>query len=620
MSYCYVAVAFNLSTDKHFWYELPPGMIASIMLGQRVLVPFHNRHVVGFVVAQSAKKPAVATKRVIELVDEYSPFSAALWELLSWLARYYYCSLGQALHAAYPFRYPVKKPVETHSLHTGTRETSPGQKQRVFLHSGNVDEYIVAHVREVISQGCTAVVLVPEINSVSRVYTTMQEVGIPAITYHSQLSPRERYQRWNAMREASSLVAIGTRSLVFAPLHRLGLVVMENEEDGGYKQLEAPRYHARDVCLKRSELEGFPVFLTSIASSAESWYRASKGDYKYTKENNLSTLAPLKVVDLQREKWDDRMLSSVLCTLLEKNLREGRRSLLFVPRKGFARFVLCRDCDQALKCSECSATLSLLSGSRLTCCSCGHESKLPQVCPQCGGPNLSAIGQGTEAIELALRGLFPDAHIERVDLDTWGTGSKQLVDDERVRDADILVGTQLALKETVLSGIDLVGVVFLDILLNLADFRAGERVYQLIRNMRYSVSRQGMVVVQTYHPDHYALRAENDSQFFDEELQLRQALGYPPFERWVRILVQGRTKRKVQEHCDDIAGELRNAGVDFLGPSPCSDAIIKSRYRYHLMVRLPSSDDCSEVVKAIHLNRKSSSIKVTIDADPLVTI
>lgn len=615
----YIAVVFNLPTGKFFWYKLPSKFKGKLKRGQRVVVPFRKEKKLGFVVEESSRRPEGKLKEVIDVFDKTSPFSDSLFELGVWMSEYYSCSLGQVLHSIFPFSFAYGEEVASDSDYL--KEKSTGEAGVYLVRPGNKKfEFLLHRIKENQELQRQVLILVPEISIIPGFQEKMEKSGAKILIFHSRLSPKERYSRWLAMKRGEFDVALGTRSLVFAPFPRIGLIAVDEEESTDYKQKETPKYNLCQIATKRGELENFPVYLLSNSPSLESWYKVKKGTYRMIDFSGKQRLVSFCIVDLKKEKKENRIFSNLLQQKIKEALEKKRPVVLFVPRRGYASFLLCSDCGEIIRCPNCNIGLSFHLKEGMLCHWCGFQERPPRVCPFCDGRGLKKVGWGTQRVELEAKRNFPEARIQRFDLDIFKSSAHLIPSRIENREVDILVGTQLLIKEEILSLVDVVGIILVDVLLNLPDFRATEHTFHLLHKIRRSLNKKGALIVQTYNPTHYVLRAKTDEDFYSEELKIRKTLGYPPFQRWIRLLFEGRTKNKVKDKSNQVARELEKEDVNFLGPSPCPFFKIKGKYRYHIILRDDNTGSLQDVVKKINSQMMRGTVKMGIDVDPLVTM
>jgi primosomal protein N' (replication factor Y) len=509
--------------------------------------------------------------------------------------------------------------------------------------SGKTEVYLRA-MEVTRAAGMQSLVLVPEISLTPQLIDRLNarfpgRVG----ALHSRLTGSERWLQWRRILRGGVDVVIGARSAVFAPLPRLGLIIVDEEHDPSYKQEEGVRYNGRDVAVVRGKQLACAVVLGSATPAVESYENARQGRYRLlemperVQARNLPTI---QIVDLRRnapsaQAGGHPLICPELAEALAENHRGARQSLIFLNRRGFANFLLCRSCGHILRCGHCSVTLTFHMRQRSLCCHhCNFRRAVPEVCPECGNADLATIGSGTEQIEQVLLSLVPEARIGRMDRDTTSKRGSQeaLLRSWERGEIDILVGTQMITKGHDVGGVTLVGALLADLSLNLPDFRAAERTFQLLSQVAGRAGRganAGRVIVQTYAPDHYTMRhlLRHDYRgFFEEEVGFRRALGYPPFGRLVSLRIDGVKSDVVEAKATKLAGALRSAvardsklrkQVEIMGPAPAPILKLRNRYRWHLLLKGTQSAGLLKLAaQARTLLPRSAAWRLHIDVDP----
>lgn len=506
--------------------------------------------------------------------------------------------------------------------------------------SGKTEIYLQA-IEGVVKQGKQALVLVPEIALTPRIAERFRgRFGDRVALLHSALTPGERLDQWLRIHAGEADIVVGVRSAVFAPLSRLGIVVVDEEHDPAYKQEETPRYHGRHVALLRGQMSSCPVLLGSATPSLESFHRAHVGPYRLLSlptRIGQGVLPKVTVVDLRQEPKVPRQ-RLILSQFLQDRIRErlGRREqvLLLLNRRGYATSLLCRDCGHLIRCPHCSVALTFHKGAGLLQCHyCDHHRRAPDQCPSCGSVNLRQLGMGTEQVERELKHLFPLARIARMDRDTTAgrQGHHLLLQRLERGELDIMVGTQMIAKGHDYPNVTLVGVLLADIGLNLPDFRAGERTFALLMQMTGRTGRgplPGEAVIQTYNPDHYCIKAALDQDFLSfthQELTPRRERNLPPFTRLIRLVISSPNEAKAVEGAQRLCPILRQQPIiaEIDGPAPAPLSRLRNRFRWHLFVKGPPDAPLSQqVMKALDAFSapRGGSVHVEIDVDPVDTL
>ncbi len=493
-------------------------------------------------------------------------------------------------------------------------------------------------MRSILDQGRSAILLVPEISLTPQtVERVRSEFGDDVAVLHSGLSDGERRDAWAALREGRKRVAVGTRSAVFAPVPALGVIVVDEEHDGSYKQGETPRYHARSVAVVRARMAGALCVLGSATPSLESWELARRGKWASLVLPHRATPHPLpevQVVDMREEQAPPpRILSVRLQEALSDTLSRGEQSIILLNRRGHSTWVSCHECGWVAACDSCNVSLTWhRKRGRLVCHHCGYEQPSRDTCPECGGGTLAFTGVGTEQVERYLGEQFPEARIARMDVDTTGTkwSHRDILESVRRRDVDILLGTQMISKGLDLPGVTLVGVIDADVGLNLPDFRASERTFQLLSQVAGRAGRgslPGQVYVQTARPAHFAIQTalrHDFEAFATQELDDRAGPGYPPHLRLANLVITGPNETAVADAADALGDWLEalieQKGVTstvILGPAPCPIDRLRGRWRWHLLLKSDDPLALGSVLRFAATNAPiPSGLRLEIDRDP----
>ncbi len=473
--------------------------------------------------------------------------------------------------------------------------------------SGKTEVYLRL-IEAALATGGAALYLVPEISLTSVLARRLLErLGGTVAILHSSMGEKERARQWLRARSGAARVTIGPRSALFAPLQNLKLVVVDEEHDPSYKQQDHPRYHARDMAILRGTLASIPVVLGSATPSVESYYNAAE-EGKYTlltlSERAGGALLPaVEVVDMRREyeETDGRdALSRLLASRLGEALAAGRQAVVLRNRTGFATFVLCRRCGKTLQCPDCAVSLTHhRKAGHLRCHYCGRRAAVPSLCPECGGEFLQFLGIGTERVEERIAAAFPGARVARMDRDAVRSAQEYdrlWLDFERGR-VDVLVGTQMVAKGHDVHNVTLVGILSADFILGMPDFRSAERTFQLVTQAAGRAGRgahAGTVVLQSFHPDHYAVQAaaaQDFAAFYAKDIRYRKMVGYPPFSALARIEVRHADHARVGALSSEVAAFLRAGAegrVRVLGPSPAFVPRVEGRYRHQILLKSPT--------------------------------
>ncbi len=517
------------------------------------------------------------------------------------------------------------------------------ESDTILLHgvtgSGKTEVYLQA-IEEVIKEGREALVLVPEISLTPQMVSWFRaRFGSLVTVLHSKLSAGERYDQWCRILEGEIKIAVGPRSAIFAPFTNLGIIIIDEEHESTYKQEESPRYDARKVAERRSWINKCPLILGSATPSVDSYYQAASGFNVLVKIDSRveeRPLPPVNVVDLKKEikKGNKNFLSSELYREIESSLEKKQQVILFINRRGFASFVVCKECGFVQRCPNCSITLTYhSSGDQLKCHYCHYERKVPKLCPDCQGYYIRFLGLGTQRVEREVKEKFPFARILRMDRDSTSRrhSHQEIFKSFKQGKADILIGTQMVAKGLDFPRVTLVGVIAADTALNLPDFRAGERTFQLLTQVAGRTGRSslgGKVLIQTYCPDHYSiLTAMNHDyqEFYEKEINLRKEFGYPPYSCMLRVVFSGSDEKDLSNIAglfkETLDSLLESEKGEILGPGPCPLSKIKGRYRWHLVLKSSDLEIISQVgqkaFEDIYSTAKGKNIRIALDVNPL---
>jgi len=525
---------------------------------------------------------------------------------------------------------------------------SAGSFQSLVLHgvtgSGKTEVYLNA-ISQALSRGRTALLLVPEIGLTPQVARYFQSwFQDDAAILHSGLSDGERFDQWRRIKQGEARVVIGTRSAVFAPLENPGLLIVDEEHDGSYKQEETPRYHGRDTAIKRAHLENAVVVLGSATPQLETYYLAtSRHQYGYHRLTSRIQERPLPTVRLvdMRVEFQNRGKAAVISEVLEEAIRlrleRGQQVLVLLNRRGYSPLLLCRSCGTTEVCNQCSISLTYHQETNRLCCHyCGYSRGVPKKCGNCGKEYLYFVGEGTERIEELLSQRFPKARLARVDRDTvQRRGSMaRILSDFAAGKIDLLVGTQMIAKGHDFPRVTLVGVLAAEQSLRLADFRSAERTFQLLLQVAGRAGRgdqPGEVIVQTYFPNHYSVKyacAQDYEKFFQQEIGFRRMFRYPPFAALANIIITGKDRERTEEQAAGVVRILieerklqsHEERMRFLGPAPAVRERLRGEYRFQVLIKTTSRPELHRVLEALTARLKEvggTGKGISVDVDPV---
>lgn len=520
--------------------------------------------------------------------------------------------------------------------------------------SGKTEVYMQA-MSEILENGKSVIVLVPEISLTPQTASRfLGRFGERVAVLHSRLSDGERYDQWHRIQQGEASIVIGPRSAVFAPVKDLGMLIMDEEHSDSYKSDTAPRYHAREVAQKRSELANCPLLLGSATPSLESFYLAKNEQYQLLSLPNrvLNRKMPdVDIVDMRSElKSGNRTIfSNLLRSSIEERLVRREQIILFLNRRGHSTYVFCRGCGYVEQCDNCSISLTFhFETKQLVCHHCGDKRPTHPSCPQCGSPAIRYFGLGTESVEQEVQKAFPGANVKRFDADSTArkNAHQQILGAFEKQKIDILIGTQMVSKGLDFPNVTLVGVIAADTALNLPDFRAGEQTFSLLTQVAGRSGRaelEGRVVMQTYMPEHYCIAAAQKHDyigFYTQELEARNAFRYPPFSHVATLLLRGKNEKEVidtahavRDHLEisqtdqgavSLPDNTEETKVETLGPAPAPLSKIEGKYRWHLLLRSNSVEKISQLLTPLAHEPpaavKSSAVELVIDIDPTNTL
>lgn len=513
----------------------------------------------------------------------------------------------------------IFNPQQKSALESIQNSVKEGKFSVSLLHgvtgSGKTAVYLAA-MQSVLESGRSAILLVPEIGLTPAAAANLHQVfGDDVAILHSALSDDERAEQWHRIRRGDARIVVGTRSAVFAPVSNLALIVVDEEHDHSYKQEETPRYHGRDVAVMRGKLNNAAVVLASATPSIESYHNAETGKYKLlelTERVERRPLPEVEIVDMKFEfqrEGEDKLFSRQLIQEVSDRLARGEQAMILMNRRGYSSVVLCRSCGEVLQCKNCTIAMTFhKAGHRMECHYCGYRQAVPKRCPACDSEYIYFLGAGSEKLEERLHDAFPQARIGRLDRDTVRTRHdfEHVLNQFHAGEINLLVGTQMIAKGHDVHGVTLVGVVGADYALGFPDFRAAERTFQLLTQVAGRAGRgeiPGKVVLQTYHPDHYAIefaRRHDYAGFYEKEIRFRRWMHYPPFSFLANVLVRSDNLNLALRWTGLLGKWLegtRHPGVRVLGPSVAPIMRLKRDYRYHFILKAETREKLNTTLR-----------------------
>ena len=521
-------------------------------------------------------------------------------------------------------------------------DTIDHEEHRTFLlhgvtGSGKTEIYLQA-IDQVIQRGKEAIVLVPEIALTPQMVKRFKgRFGSNVAVLHSGLSIGEKYDEWRKVLRKEVQVVVGARSAIFAPFENLGIIIIDEEHETTYKQEETPRYHARDVAIKRGEYNRCPVVLGSATPSLESYARGVKGVYHLLtmkKRTNEKAMPAVEVIDMRDElhAGNRTMFSRLLIDEIKGCLERKEQVVLLLNRRGYSTFALCRDCGHVEQCPNCDISLTYHKRQNvLKCHYCAFETQMPLSCPNCQSNLFRYFGTGTERVEESLTKILPEARVIRMDVDTTRRkgAHERLLKKFANQEADILLGTQMIAKGLDFENVTLVGVLAADSMLHLPDFRSSERTFQLLTQVSGRAGRhelEGKVIIQTYTPDHYSIKFASNYHylaFFEHEMKIRRTFAYPPYFYLVLFTISHENEQKAYEVAQKMRTILEStlnprARTIVLGPSPSPIARMKNRYRFQLLIKYRHEPQLHAIINDMmeQLTEERKEVQIIIDMNP----
>lgn len=667
-----VEIVLPLALRHPLIYRVPEHLAGRARPGYRVAVPLGTKKAIGYILKESGGKAGLKIRDIATVLDQSPTLSTIELRMLEWASAYYLAPIGEVLRHLVPPRLFSERKKERKLLPPATEQDlgdldksvslTPPQcealeeilhdletpSKPILLHgitgSGKTEVYREA-ARRVIERGGQALILVPEIGLTPQLVRRFEGLGVPAAVYHSALTETQRYQVWRQTREGEIRIVIATRSGIFLRFPHLRLIVVDEEHDSSYKQEERFCYHARDLALWRGDQEKVQVVLGSATPSMESLYRVDQGKMKLLRLSLRpagAVLPAIETIDRRTSRFQEGehpIFSKELIAALEVNLKRREQSLLFLNRRGLSPFVLCPACGNVPRCNQCDISLTLHRGSGeatpslLICHYCDRSIPYEPICLKCRNGTLAPRGFGTQKVASEAARLFPRARVERLDRDAMaGKEWLRILERMKKREIDILVGTQIITKGHDYPSLTLVGILDADLSLNLPDFRAAERTYQLLTQVAGRAgraSKPGHVLIQTYHPDSEGFQAaiRNDgSGFYVEELKARKEASYPPFVRLIEIRLAGARPAMVRDKAVVLSrrikqGPLAPAGSGLLlGPSACPIERVRGKSRWRLLIKTSCyakiQPELRRCLDRFAVDDLPSSMRMLINVDP----
>jgi len=636
--------------ENSYTYKIPQNL--SVEVGKRVQVNFAGRVVIAFVVDVIEQFTAdYKIKDIISVIDNDPIFDKDFIDLVMYVAKTYVAAPGEVFSLALPSgvkasdRHRNKEEREKDQLkdlndeqHSVVSDIIEESLQGNLFHlifgitgSGKTEVYIACALHY-LAQKKSVVFCVPEISLSSQIYQRLDRVfGDDLIIYHSGLTQNQRLYNWQRFQSGDAKIVIGTRSSVFMKAPDLGLIIIDEEHDGSYKENSSPRYNAKNIAYYRCRKENAALILGSATPAIESLYGAEKGLLKLHKlTERFGSAQQPKIELVEIDKGSGTGVSSTLKLMTNKAIENKKQAIYLLNRRGFAPFVICDECSHVVECPHCSISLNSHNDNNLHCHYCGYVQPYPKKCSECTSEKLTQVGAGTQRVEETIQNEFPNYRIFRLDQDTSkkkGT-AVNLLEEMKNGNVDVLLGTQMVAKGFDFPGVTIVGVLMADIGMNLPDFRATERIFSLLMQVAGRSGRnlsKGSVIIQTLNAKNEIftfLKTHDYEGFYKQELEMRKMLRYPPFSRLARLLIRGKEEAKVKKEIDSLfqrvneAKRIMKLSVEILGPSTAPFSKIASNYRYHIILKGENSDELRGVINAAK-KQMEKGLYLEIDIDPV---
>lgn len=615
----YAKVIFGLPLDGPFDYIVPPELSLKINLGSRVWVSFGHKKLVGYVIELSRNTKINKLKTVLSLIDEVPILDRKMLLLTRELSEYYCCSWGEAIETALPEGLRKGRVLpgldQVSEISDSRDEAEPRLLVVQDLDALDRWDIYIKEIRDVLSQNKSAVILFPDKDYLLKAKELFsQKLGIEAVVLYRK-EPQELAE-WIRIKENKVKVVLGTRSAVFAPMNNLGLLIVDEEQDYVYKQDQSPHYHAREVALMRAKIDGAKVVLCGTALSLETMRLVREGKLNFISLPRKREYPEIKIFNVKDLAFAGRRSNPMLSKYIEDSvaaiLNSKGKTLLFLNRKGFATYAFCQQCGVSLRCPRCNVNLVYhFKENALTCHYCNHKISPPNICPNCNSGYIKYSGSGTEKIESELCRIFPQARIKIID------GQERI----NLEDADIFISTSFIIKHAD-KPFDLVCVLSIDNTLNRADFRSGEKAFEIILGLLTLANKK--IIIQTrinHHRCFDALVKHDLGAFYDAELKERKQFGFPPYKHLAMVKLRGEKEEKVKQASEALFAKLKRSkkggAAKILSVNPAPHLKLRGSYYWQVLLTGNSAQDITRLLKINLKDFKHSGIIVTVDIDPV---
>jgi len=673
-------VILEYNFDKIFHYRIPQDLKDRIFLGSRVTIPFRGKVITGCVVGFLAKSDVKSLKDIVQIIDKKPLFTPQVIRLTKWISNYYLCSWEKILNYAIPktrkawlkkfditdtsppkkHRLPEEDKFSDNKIIFSAEEVKeiPSLKnieniinnkkfQTILIRGNDFNSRMKIYlscIRKTMKEGRQVIILTPTESYLSELASLLEkEFKDNMVVFDEKIDQKAKYQKWIKIRNSQVNIALGMRSSIFVPFDRLGLIIVEREYSSLYKEKRSPRYNAREVALKRAELENIPLILSSETPSMESYWNVQGNNFLEAELNTgreRENLLKKTIIDMTQEKSKKKIISYALQQAISRSLKNKKQVVLFLNKRGFSSFMICSQCGHIPKCPDCNTSLSyhldIQKKAQLICHNCGKRAKVTDVCAKCGSKEIRPLGMGTQKLESEIRKMFTRAEIRRLDRDSLikDDDCRQILEEFNQGNTDILIGTQMVLKGVDFNNVDLIGIISADTLLNLPDYRSSEKTFQLLSEVISSfkeISFPKEVIIQTFNPkDHciVALREQNYNYFYQKEIELRKELDYPPFTHIIKIVILGEEKEAVKQRAEYLISYLESLRKDkesaeFKLLGDVDMVLWKSRnnFKVQFLIKVKDLEKFNQAFKkkydkmlSKHFEQKN---RLTIDVDPV---
>lgn len=673
-------VILKYNFDKIFHYRIPQDLKGRISLGSRVTMPFRGKVTIGCVVGFLAKSDVKNLKDILQVTDKKPLLTPLLISLTQWISNYYLCSWGKTLNYVIPktrkawlkkfditdispqknLRLPEDDKSSDNKIMFSAEEIKeiPSLKdieniinnkkfKTVLIRGNNFNSRMKIYlscIRKTLKEGRQAIILAPTESHLSGLAGLLEkEFKDNMVVFDEKIDQKAKYQKWIKIRNSQVNIALGMRSSIFVPFDRLGLIIVEREYSSLYKEERSPRYNAREVALKRAELENIPLILSSETPSMESYWNIQESNFlevELNTEGERENLLKKTIIDMTREKSKKKIISYKLQQAISRSLRDKRQVVLFLNKRGFSSFMICSQCGHIPKCPNCNTSLSyhldVQKRAQLICHNCGKRSKVMDVCTKCGSKEIRPLGMGTQKLESEIRKMFTRAKIRRLDRDSLikDDDYPKILEEFNKGNTNILIGTQMVLKGVDFDNVDLIGIISADTLLNLPDYRSEEKTFQLLSEVISSfreINFSKEVIIQTFNSEDHcivALKEQDYNYFYQKEIELRKELDYPPFTHIIKIVILGEEREAVKQRAEYLISYLESLhkdkeSVEFKLLGAVDMVLWKSRnnFKVQFLIKVKDLERFNKAFKkkydkmlSKHFDKKN---RLTIDVDPV---